>query len=109
MLHRLLLPRSTLAPSLSCRRDLTWQVSAQYVANGRGPVVAGAKFIGGSDDYGKLWATAGGFEKTFAHDFESVRVDRRRRGLAIDQGVAEATAQRCRGRNVVLFVTAERV
>ena len=83
-------------------------VSASYVSGGRGPVVAGAKFIGGSDDYGQLWASVAGFQKTFAHNIETVSVDRHRREIVVDSRVPEASAQVCRGRNVVLFVTAEK-
>lgn len=40
--------------------------SAGYVAGGRGPVVGGAKFLGGSDDYGLLWRSHAGFTHTCA-------------------------------------------
>lgn len=36
-------------------------VSAEYVRGGMGPVVGGAPFIGGSDDYVGLWREHGGF------------------------------------------------
>ena len=81
-------------------------VSAHYVEDGRGPNVAGAKFIGGSDEYGHMWATHAGFTKSYVHNFESVRVDRVRRQVSIDPNAREATSQLCRGRDVVLFVTA---
>ena len=83
-------------------------VSASYVDGGRGPVVGGAKFIGGSDAYGTLWATHGGFDRAHARDFTSISVDRKARAVAIDPRVPEATADVCRGRQVVLFVTAEK-
>ena len=82
--------------------------SASYVAGGRGPVVGGAKFLGGSDEYGQLWASYAGFHRSFVRDFESIRVDRKNRNVAIDERSPEATAAQCRGRSVVLFVTAEK-
>ena len=78
--------------------------SLTYVSKGIN--VAGARFIGGSDDYRGLWAEHAGFSRSFARDFNSVRVNRARRSLEIDHSVPEATAKVCRGRNVVLFVEA---
>ena len=82
--------------------------SETYVANDRGPVVAGAKFIGGSDDYAGLWRQHGGFFKTHVRDFSSISVDRLNRKIAIDESYPEATPQACLGRHMVLFVTAEK-
>lgn len=56
--------RSHLAPSRAPSARCPWH-SAGYVANGRGPVVGGAKFLGGSDDYGLLWRRHAGFERTY--------------------------------------------
>ena len=38
--------------------------SANYVAHGRGPVVSGARFLGGSDEYGRLWREHAGFSSS---------------------------------------------
>jgi methyltransferase (TIGR00027 family) len=83
-------------------------VSATYVVGGRGPVVGGAKFIGGSDDYASLWREHAGFGKAYVRNFESITVDRGFQRLSIDERYPEATPKNCRGRNVVLFVTAEK-
>ena len=83
-------------------------VSANYVAGGRGPVVGGAPFIGGSDDYKGMWREHAGFGKGYARDFSSIKVDRAQRKLRFDDGVAEATPARCRGNSVVLFVVAQK-
>ena len=64
---------------------------------------------GGSDDYGQLWAKHAGFQKSYARDFNSIRVNRARRALDIDERVPEATAKVCHGQNVVLFVEAEKL
>ena len=82
--------------------------SASYVAGGRGPVVGGAPFIGGSDDYAGMWHKHAGFSSAYVRNFDSVRIDRRNRRLLIDDEQPEATPAQCRGRNVVLFVTAEK-
>jgi len=81
-------------------------VSASYVR--QGVVVGGAKFIGGSDDYGALWAEHAGFTRSFARDFSSVRVNRAKRSIELEESVPEATTKVCRGQNVVLFVEAEK-
>ena len=83
-------------------------VSANYVAGGRGPVVGGAPFIGGSDDYKGMWREHAGFGEGYARDFSSIKVDRAQRKLRFDDGVAEATPARCRGNSVVLFVVAQK-
>ena len=83
-------------------------VSANYVAGGRGPVVGGAPFIGGYDDYKGMWREHAGFGKGYARDFSSIKVDRAQRKLRFDDGVAEATPARCRGNSVVLFVVAQK-
>jgi len=92
--------------SLSARGSAVFHdaVSASYLFQGIN--VAGAPFIGGSDQYGALWAQHAGFDRTYARDFSSVSVNRRLRRVDIDQRVPEATAQVCRGKNVVLFVEA---
>ena len=82
--------------------------SASYVRGGRGPVVGGAPFIGGSDNYAALWAQEGGFARTYVHNFESFSVDRRNRRVVIDDRVPEATPNQVAGRNVVLFVVAQK-
>merc|ERR1712146_858757 len=58
-------------------------VSAAYVAGGRGPVVGGAPFVGGSDDYLSLWSKHAGFASVNSrcYDFsDAIQVDRRNRG-----------------------------
>ena len=70
--------------------------------------VGGAKFIGGSDDYGGLWAEHAGFGRSYVRNFDSVRVNRAHRKLDVDAAVPEATPKVCRGQNVVLFVEAEK-
>lgn len=79
-------------------------VSANYVS--LGVVVGGAPFIGGSDDYGAMWAQHAGFSNSYARNFNSIHINRARRSLDIDESVQEATAKVCRGQNVVLFVEA---
>jgi methyltransferase (TIGR00027 family) len=74
-----------------------------------GIVVAGAPFVGGSDDYGKLWREFAGFNSTFVRNFGSIHVDRYSRSLWLDQKEAEATPQVCHGRNLCLFVQAEKL
>ena len=80
--------------------------SLTYVSKGIN--VAGARFIGGSDDYRRLWAEHAGFDAGYARDFRSVSVDRRQRRVRVDPHVPEATPLRCRGRDVVLFVEAQK-
>jgi methyltransferase (TIGR00027 family) len=91
-------------------------VSESYVAGGRGPVVGGAPFIGGSDDYLALWRRVGfagnRSEKTSTrvYDFsKAMFVDRPNRRLLVDDSDgAQATPHYCYRKNVVLFVTAEK-
>eukprot|EP01052_Picozoa_sp_SAG31_P009903 SAG31_NODE_531_length_14413_cov_7.712659_5_plen_84_part_00 len=72
--------------------------------------VGGADFIGGSDDYGKLWAEHAGFAQSYAWDFSAaIHVDRKSKRLICDKSVPEATARACKGRNVVLFVEVEKL
>lgn len=80
--------------------------SKTYVT--KGISVAGAPFIGGSDEYTRLWADHAGFDAGYARDFRSVAVDRRNRRVRVDPNVPEATPGRCRGRDVVLFVEAQK-
>ena len=82
--------------------------SANYVAHGRGPVVGGARFLGGSDEYGRLWREHAGFGSSFVRNFEALSVDRKARSVTIDGRVPEATEQVCRGKSLVLFVTAQK-
>lgn len=82
--------------------------SASYVAGGRGPVVGGAPFLGGSDEYGLLWKSHAGFDTSFVRNFEALSIDRKARSVAIDSSYPEASAQVCRGKNLILFVTAEK-
>ena len=56
-----------------------------------------------------MWATHAGFGKAFVHNFESIYVDRKARAVGVDPRVPEAKPEVCRGRQVVLFVTAEKV
>ena len=83
-------------------------VTASYVRAGIAP--GGAPFISGSDNYAALWRTHAGFDVSFVRNFGSVRVDRRGRRLTIDDNPAraEATPSLCRGRDIVLFVEAEK-
>ena len=82
--------------------------SANYVAHGRGPVVGGARFLGGSDEYSRLWHHHAGFGSSYVRNFEAVSVDRKARSVTIDGRFPEATEQVCRGKSLVLFVTAEK-
>lgn len=59
--------------------------------------VGGAPFIGGSDDYGGLWAQHAGFHRSYVRNFESVRVNRAQRRLDIDPTIPEATRKECIG------------
>lgn len=81
-------------------------VTATYV-NER-IVVGGAPFIGGSDEYRRLWAEYAGFSGGHAYDFNSIWVNRAKRRVEVDPREPEATPARCRGRNKVLFVVAEK-
>jgi methyltransferase (TIGR00027 family) len=73
-----------------------------------GIVVAGARFVGGSDDYLGLWKRLAGFGSGIVHDFSrGIRVDRARRALAVDRR-QQLTPQMCRNRDLVLFVTVEK-
>merc|ERR1719213_1606597 len=92
-------------------------VSESYVAGGRGPVVGGARFIGGSDDYLGLRRRYAGFTgsradraSTRVYDFQrAIYVDRPNRQLLLDErDEGQATPQKCYRKNVVLFVTAEK-
>ena len=80
-------------------------ISAHYLQNRI--VVGGAPFIGGSDEYSRLWKEHAGFANSYARSIEAIRVDRPGRRLVInDDAVPEATPEVCRGRDVVLFVEA---
>jgi hypothetical protein len=98
-------------------------VTESYVADGRGPVVSGAPFIGGSDDYLGLWRQHAGFggdgrlrgfngpnTSTRVYDFaRTIRVDRDQRRLLIDENDAgQAKPVVCHRKNLVLFVTTEK-
>ncbi len=69
--------------------------------------VAGAPFIGASDEYVNMWRSIGGFGSGYAHDFRAIKVDRARRRIDVDRRWPEATAARCAGQQVVLFVEVE--
>merc|ERR1712146_491400 len=71
-------------------------ISAHYIT--AGIAVAGAPFIGGSDEYGKLWAQHAGFDTGFVRDFRSVSVDRARRSVVVDPRVPESTPASLAGR-----------
>lgn len=71
--------------------------------------VAGAKFVGSSDEYGRLWAEVAGFHKSYVADIRSISLDRANQRLYFDPRFPEATPSRCSGRNLVLFVEAEKV
>ena len=79
-----------------------------------GPVVGGAPFIGGSDDYVGLWREHGGFngQGSFARNFNSVKVDKSpgaANKLVLSQGPqAEARPQNCQDQAVFMFVTVEK-
>ena len=79
--------------------------SARYVT--AGVVVGGARFVGGSDEYGELWARHAGFGSSVrVLDFRAVSVDRANRRVVVDRSVPEATPAACAGQNLVLFVEA---
>eukprot|EP00392_Amoebophrya_sp_AT5.2_P006122 g6132.t1 len=82
--------------------------SKQYITEGI--AVAGAPFIGGSDDYAQEWKTNGGFAECQVHDFSAdIKVDRSRRSLLLKSPQkGRATPDRCRGNLMVLFVVAEK-
>jgi len=78
--------------------------SQRYI--GAGIVVGGARFIGGSDVYGSLWAEHAGFDRSYIHDFSnSFRVDRANRQLE-SRRWQEASPEVLRGKQMVLFVEA---
>jgi len=92
-------------------------VSAAYVEGGKGPVVGGARFIGGSDDYLALWRSEAGFAASIQEDRSQNRVydfsaaicvDRKRRRVVVDEQAPQATPGRVAGRPTVLWVTAEK-
>lgn len=72
-------------------------------------VVAGAPFLGGSDDYGGLWRDEAGFHRSDVIHFKrDIHVDRKRRRLEVFDGPS-LTERDCRGQRLPLFVTAEKV
>ena len=84
-------------------------VTENYVRAGIRP--GGAPFISGADDYLGLWGQhAPGFDAGIVRNFQSVRVDRHGRRLALDADPrrAEATPAKCRGKDIVLFVEVEK-
>jgi len=81
-------------------------ITRHYVRAGIAP--GGAPFVSGSDDYGKLWRENAGFDLSFVRNFSSVHVDRYNRCLALDERGSEAVPESCRGRDLVLFVEAEK-
>lgn len=95
---------------LSAERSVVFHdaITATYVE--RKIQVAGAPFIGGSDEYATLWAEHAGFSKGKVHDFQQgIRVDRGQRRLVVNSDVPEASRLQCRGRDLVLFVEVEKV
>merc|ERR1712039_532065 len=50
-----------------------------------GIVVAGARFVGGSDDYAGMWSAEAGFRQGKVRSIDSVWVDRRSRSLYVDE------------------------
>lgn len=83
--------------------SITQSYSLQGIAPG------GAPFISGSDDYAGKWHDDAGFDTAFVRNFDSISVDRGRRRLQLGAGSrAEAAPPACKGRNIVLFVTAEK-
>jgi methyltransferase (TIGR00027 family) len=93
---------------LSCTGSAVFHdaISMHYIT--AGIVVGGAPFIGGSDEYGRLWAEYAGFDTGFVRNFRSVAVDRARRAVVVDPRVSEATPASLAGRDVVLFVEAQK-
>lgn len=84
-------------------------VTASYVQAGISP--GGAPFISGSDDYARLWSEHGGFASCSVRNFKSLSIDRRARCLARRDDAKtnmSARPEDCRGRNLVLFVEAEK-
>jgi methyltransferase (TIGR00027 family) len=82
-------------------------ITKDYVRAGIAP--GGAPFVSGSDDYGKMWKDWAGFDSSFVRNFGSIHIDRQRRSLWLDQRGAQATPKACQGRNLVLFVEAEKL
>lgn len=83
--------------------SITQSYSLQGIAPG------GAPFISGSDDYAGKWHDDAGFDTAFVRNFDSIRVDRDRRRLQLGaSSKADAAPSLCEGRNIVLFVTAEK-
>eukprot|EP00747_Dinoflagellata_sp_TGD_P205620 gnl/TRDRNA2_/TRDRNA2_79350_c0_seq2.p1 gnl/TRDRNA2_/TRDRNA2_79350_c0~~gnl/TRDRNA2_/TRDRNA2_79350_c0_seq2.p1 ORF type:complete len:339 (-),score=52.69 gnl/TRDRNA2_/TRDRNA2_79350_c0_seq2:547-1563(-) len=72
--------------------------------------VAGAPFIGGSDEYIELWAELGGFDPKLSslRSIDDVWVDRQNRTLELRPADNKGLKQWCRGRNVVLFVEVQK-
>lgn len=72
--------------------------------------VAGARFVGGSDDYAGMWNAEAGFQNAKVRSIDSIWVDRRNRKLCVDERPSmEATPEWCRGRNLTMFVQVEKV
>lgn len=71
-------------------------------------VVGGAPFIGGHDDYGRLWYSHAGFTESYVWNMEAIRVDRAQRSLALDFQMPQADSRVCRGQRLVLFVEAQK-
>jgi len=81
-------------------------ISATYVRNNIN--VAGAPFVGGSDDYAGMWRDYARFDRTLVHNFNGIEVDRRSRCLRVSQEAwAFCTPASLKGQNIVLFVESE--
>lgn len=95
---------------LSAKNSVVFHDAITQSQVASGIEVAGAKFVGGSDDYGSMWGYEAGFWRTYVRNFDSIWVDRRQRSLWMDnRSWAEATPQRCWGQKFTLFVQSEKM
>lgn len=91
---------------LSCPGSVVFHDAISKTYESVGISVAGARFLGGSDDYIELWAELGGFksQKSALRTIDDVIVDRRNRRLQYEPANSEAVKRMCKGQSVCLFV-----
>lgn len=95
---------------LSPRNSVVFHDAISHSNVSSGIVVGGAPFVGGSDDYARMWSGEAGFHKTSVRLIDSIWVDRQNRRLVFDQRPsAEATEETLRGHKACLFVLSEKV
>ncbi|CAD7932081.1 unnamed protein product [Amoebophrya sp. A25] len=94
---------------LSAPKSVVFHDGCSHAYIAEGVRVAGAPFVGGSDNYAAEWKNEGGFDQGVqVYDFSrDIKVDRKAQKLHVSQR-GGATPQRCQGNLLVLFVVAEK-